>query len=372
MQLYLDNAATTHIKQEVLDEMIKAFEHYGNSEAKFYDVSELAKDDIRKARKKVADLVCAKPEEIVFTSGATEANNLVIKGSYYHSTKQKKKIIISSVEHSSVYDTCKYLEMQGLELVELKVDSTGMIDLNQLKDEIDENTILVSIILVNNEIGTIQDLKSIAKICENKNVSLHLDITQAVGKIEIDFYKSSAIKFMTFTAHKIYGPKGIGCLAIKTDQNGLKEEIVPLFHGGEQEDGFRAGTLSNELIVGFGKACEIAKNNLRTNQIKTRELEAILIEKLEQKFGDKFSINNNFDNRVHDILNVRLRSFNNLILLKAISPIVAASTGSACSVARPSRVLKNIGMSDLEISESIRLSLSPYMNKEDLKVIDLI
>ena len=370
MSLYLDNAATTKIKQEVLDEMIKSLEAYGNTEAKYYYVAEKAKENVKLARQRVAAIVGAKSEEIVFTSGATEANNLVIKGSVLQSKKPQKKVIISSIEHSSVYDTCKYLEAQGIELSVLDVDRTGMINLNQLRKEIDENTILVSIIFVNNEIGTIQDIDGITKICEEKKVPLHFDVTHGVGKIKIEFEKYPSLKFLTFTSHKIYGPKGIGCLVVKSDEIGVKQELVPLFHGGEQEDGIRAGTLSNELIVGFGKACEIAKDNMETNNQKILELEKILIAKLKNKFGDKLSINNNFDNRVHDILNVRIKSFNNMMLLKAISPLIAASTGSACSVSKPSRVLKSIGLSDLEISESIRLSMSPYLDINELKVID--
>ena len=370
MSLYLDNAATTKIKQEVLDEMIKSLEAYGNTEAKYYDVAEKAKENVKLARQRVAAIVGAKSEEIIFTSGATEANNLVIKGTVLQSKKQHKKVIISSIEHSSVYDTCKYLEMQGIEIVMLDVDRTGMINLNQLRNEIDDNTILVSIILVNNEIGTIQDIEEITKICEEKKVPLHFDVTQAVGKINIRFEEYPSLKFLTFTSHKIYGPKGVGCLVVKTDEIGVKQELVPLFHGGEQEDGIRAGTLSNELIVGFGKACEIARDNMEINNQKILELEKVLIDKLKNKFGDKLSINNDFDNRVHDILNVRIKSFNNMVLLKAISPLIAASTGSACSVSKPSRVLKSIGLSDLEISESIRLSMSPYMDVNELNVID--
>ena len=279
-------------------------------------------------------------------------------------------MIISSIEHSSVYDTCKYLESLGMELVELSVDRNGKVDLNQLKREIDSNTILVSIILVNNEIGTIQNIDKISEICDEKNVPLHFDITQGAGKIDVDFHKYNSVKFLTFTAHKIYGPKGIGCLVVKTDSNGIKQPLNPLLHGGEQEDGYRAGTLSNELIVGFGKACEIAKNNIIDNQVKILEIEKVLVNKLINKFGNKLIINNNFVDRTHDILNIRLKGYNNMVLLKAIAPIIAASTGSACSVTKPSRILKNIGLSDDEISESIRLSFSPYLDIKELDEID--
>ena len=368
--LYLDNAATTHIKKEVVDEMLNSLGAYGNTEAKFYDVAEKAKEKVKEARVKVAELVGANADEIIFTSGATEANNLVIKGSFLQSKKKVKKIIISSIEHSSVYDTCKYLESLGACIAEIKVNKFGLIDLKQLEKEIDDNTILVSIIMVNNEIGTIQNVNKISEICEKYNVPLHFDATQAAGKIDIDFHKNKGIKFLTFTSHKIYGPKGIGCLVSKVDSAGIKQPLTPLLHGGEQEDGFRAGTLSNELIVGFGKACEIAKANLLENQQKVKKIEKILIDKLKNKFGENFSINNDFNEKTHDILNVRIKPYNNMVLLKAISPIVAASTGSACSVSKPSRILKNIGLSDEIISQSIRLSFSPYLDLKDLDEID--
>lgn len=370
MTLYLDNAATTHICDEVLAEMKKSLDNYGNTEAKYYCFAENAKKDVALARQRIAQAVGCESDEVVFTSGATEANNLMLKG-IASANPQKKKIIISSIEHSSIKETCDYLASLGYIVVEVPVDRTGLIDLEFLNKEIDSDTLIVSIILVNNEIGTIQDIKAIDDICKKHKVLLHMDATQAIGKVAIDMSQYNSFKFLTFTAHKIYGPKGIGCLIIrKTD--GYKTKVIPLFHGGEQEEGYRAGTLSNELIVGFGKACELATIDIESDNRKLKELENVLVQKLQSKFGQYIKINNEFDNRIPGIINVQFVGQNNMILLQQMSPLVAASTGSACSVSKPSRVLKAIGLSDKEVSASIRFSLSKYQRIEDLNVLDLL
>lgn len=368
MPLYLDNAATTKISKEVLDEMITSLENFGNSESKYYSFAENAKKDISLARERISNSVGCDKDEVIFTSGATEANNLFIKGLAL-ANPDKKKIIISSIEHSSIYETCKYLETKGFQLVELNVDKKGLVDLEQLDREIDANTLFVSIIWVNNEIGTIQDINEIDKICSKHNVLFHSDATQAFGKVKIDLSNYNALKLLTFTSHKIYGPKGIGTLIIRKD-DGIKLKLEPLFHGGEQENNYRAGTLSNELIVGFGKACEIMHRNLEKNHFHMMELEKALIELLKNKFKDKLIINNDFKERVPGIINVQIKGLNNMILLKKLSPYIAASTGSACGVSKPSRVLKAIGLSEESIDSSIRLSLSHYQNIDELLIIN--
>jgi len=366
--LYLDNAATTPIAKEVLDEMIHSLSAYGNSEAKFYYAAEQAKKNISHARNQVAASVGCEDDEVIFTSGATEANNLVLKGLAL-SHPSKKKIIISSIEHSSINSPCDYLSQKGYQIVRIPVNREGKIDLERLEEEIDDNTLLVSIIWVNNEVGTIQDIKKIDDICFRKHVLFHSDATQAIGKVEINLSQYKALKFLTFTAHKIYGPKGIGTLIIrKTD--GCRTELTPLFHGGEQENSYRAGTLSNELIVGFGKACEMITSDIEGSNKKLKALEEDLIAKLKDKFGTRFILNNDFKDRIPGLLNCQIIGFNNMILLKKISPLISASTGSACSVSKPSHVLKAMGLKDSEISFSIRLSLSKYQKIEDLEVID--
>ena len=365
--LYLDNAATTHVCKEVLDEMIKSLQNYGNTEAKYYCYAEDAKQDVKLARERIANGVGCEPNEVIFTSGATEANNLFIKG-YAEAHPNKKRIIISSIEHSSIKETCDYMASIGYEIIEVPVYSNGLINLEYLESSIDCNTLFVSVILVNNEIGTIQNLKAINDICSKNNIILHTDATQAVGKVKIRMEDYDALKFMTFTAHKIYGPKGIGTLIVrKTD--GYRTELKPLFHGGEQEEGYRAGTLSNELIVGFGKAVELATTDIdRDNQI-LKELEYNLVNRLKDKFEKYIVINNDWTERIPGLINIQFKGQNNMLLLQKLSPYIAASTGSACSVSKPSRVLKAIGLSDEEISYSIRLSLSKYNLLDELNIM---
>lgn len=362
--LYLDNAATTKIDKRVLQEMLDVDCAYGNSEAKFYAPAEEAKKLISLARQRVANMVHATPEEVIFTSGATEANNLVLKGVYW-ANQNKQKIVISAIEHSSVYETCRFLESIGAKLVIIPVDKTGMLNLAELDRSLDDSTALVSIIHVNNEVGTIQDLRAINEICMKHSVKLHIDATQAVGKVPVCLQDFSALHYITFTAHKIYGPKGIGCLIRRMHD----ETMIPLLHGGEQEYGYRAGTLATELIVGFGKACEIAQMEFEENHEKLIKFEEIVLNKLRNKFGAKMEVNNSFANRVPGILNVHINGYNNMILLKAISSEIAASTGSACAVSKPSRILKNMGFDEKVINESIRISISPY---EDIKNFDCL
>jgi len=366
--LYLDNAATTHICKEVLDEMIASLNDYGNTEAKFYCYAEKAKENVKTARTRIAIGLGCEPDDIVFTSGATESNNLFIKGMAL-TYPNKKKIIISSIEHSSIRETAHYMEKFGYIVSEIPVDKDGKVNLLDLENEIDDNTLFVSIILVNNEIGTIQDIKSIDEICEKKNVILHMDATQAIGKFDIKMSEYRALKALTFTSHKIYGPKGIGALILKS-KDGIKFKLTPLFHGGEQENGYRAGTLSNELIVGFGKAVELSTKDIESDNKKLKLLEEVLLSKLKDKFGSRIKLNNDFNDRIPGLINLQFHGVNNMVLLQKISPYIAASTGSACSVSKPSHVLKSIGLSDDEISYSLRFSLSKYTHLEELDVID--
>lgn len=369
MPLYLDNAATTKIRDEVLLKMIDSLKSFGNSESKYYSFAEDAKKNIKDARLKISSSVGCEEDEVIFTSGATEANNLIIKG-FTEANPERKKIIISSIEHSSILKTAEYLSTKGYEIIKIPVDSNGLVDLKLLESTIDDKTLLVSIIWVNNEIGTIQNMKKIDEICFLKGVMLHSDATQALGKIDINLSQYKALRSITFTSHKIYGPKGIGALILRKDDNNIKIPLVPLFHGGEQENGYRAGTLSNELIVGFGEACRLITEDINKNQEKLLVLENKLKEKLISKFGSKIIINNDFKDRVYGLLNVQIKGFNNMLLLKNISHVLAASTGSACGVSTPSRVLKAIGLDNLSISQSIRLSISQFSEISDFDVID--
>lgn len=365
MTVYLDNAATTKIHPDVLEEMIDSLKDYGNSEGKFHLFSENAKQRINKARNIIANCIGVNSDEIIFTSGATEANNFVLKG-LIDVYPNKKKIIISSFEHSSIDSTANYLQKKGYEIVRVPVDKTGLIDLNFLEKSIDDNTILVSIMWVNNEIGTIQQMDRIDEICSKHAVFLHSDAVQALGKVHIDLNKYKALKSITISAHKIYGPKGIGALILKKDNDGIRYNLTPLLHGGDQEFGYRAGTLSNELIVGFGKACEIVCKDIDENCKILDELEISLLAELRKMFGEALFVNNDFTNRIPGLLNVQIVGINNMILLKKLSPFIAASNGSNCSITKPSRTLKAIGLNDMEINSSIRLSLSIFDSKSML------
>lgn len=368
--LYLDNAATTPICKEVLDEMLLSLKDFGNTESRYYCYAEKAKDNVKIARNRIAIGIGCEPNDVVFTSGATESNNLFIKGMAL-SYPNKKKIIISSIEHSSIRETAYYMEEFGYRVCEIPVNKEGKISLKELENTIDDDTLFVSIILVNNEIGTIQDAYAINEICNRKNVILHMDATQAIGKYEINMAEFKSLKALTFTSHKIYGPKGIGALILK-NEDGIKFKLTPLFHGGEQENGYRAGTLSNELIVGFGKAVELATMNIKSDNRKLKLLEEVMVSKLKKKFGNIIKINNDFPDRIPGLINLQFIGVNNMILLQNISQYIAASTGSACSVAKPSYVLKAIGLSDEEISYSLRFSLSKYMMEDELCVIDTL
>ena len=366
--LYLDNAATTHISNEVLEAMKKSLSNFGNTEAKYYCYAEDAKEDIKLARERIAIGLRCNSDEVIFTSGATEANNLFIQG-MVSAHPNKKRIIISSIEHSSIRETAYHFIEKGYEVIEIPVDKYGLIDTDFLDDAINENTLFVSIILVNNEIGTIQDLKKIDEICIKHKVKLHVDATQAIGKIEINMSLYKSLEYLTCTSHKIYGPKGIGTLIVRK-KDGIRNDLKPIIFGGEQEDGYRPGTLSNLLIVGFGKAFEIATCNIEEDNKKLFNLEKVFIDKLKKKFGDLIIVNNNHKYRVPGILNIQFKGINNMILLKKLSPYIAASNGSACSISKPSHVLKAIGLTDDEISNSIRFSFSKYIDIEDLNIVD--
>lgn len=350
--LYFDNSATTKVLKEVLDEMLPYFSIiYGNPEAKFYSQAIDAKDAVELSRKRVSTLLRCMNNEIIFNSGATEGNNTVLK-CVAEDFQNESEIITTKIEHSSILEVCKYLEKKGNKLEYLTVDNHGKINVEELDGKINENTKLVSIAWVNSEIGTIQDIEKISKICKDKKVLLHIDATQAVGKIKIDLSKNKGISFLTFSAHKIGGPKGVGVLFKRNEV-----KLQPLIHGGEQEYGLRGGTVNVPGIVGCGKACELIYKNFETynNQIKKNSnlIKSLLI----KKFGNQIVINNDFIDVIPSIINVRFIGINNVVLLHAISPYAAASTGSACSNTKPSYVLKEIGLNDKEISESIRLSI---------------
>ena len=377
--IYFDNSATSPIDEEVLDAMLPYLkEEFGNPSSKYYSKAVHALNAVEDARESVAKLLGAKPEEIVFTAGATESTNFIIKGymdyrRYYGDGKNH--VITSVAEHKATLNTCKYLAGEiysnndptvslfgekkkvdrGYEASFVPISRDGEILAEDVNKEIKDNTALVSAIYVNNEIGTISDIKSIAQVCREKNVAFHSDLTQAIGKIEIDVHQLG-LDYASCSAHKIYGPKGVGAAFLKNDDYGI-QPITAFMHGGEQEFGVRAGTLAVHNIVGFGKAAEIAANDLKKNEKRINKLDKILVGELEKmseiSLPGIISVIVNKDN------------FNNERFLKEISDSMALSSGSACSAGEPSYVIDSIGLRD-KVSKVLRISLSKYTTEEEI------
>lgn len=369
--LYLDNSATTKVLPEVFDEMIPYIsEYYGNPNSKYYGQALKSQDAVSLSRERTSEFLNCRPDEIIFTSGSTESNNLILKG-YTHANKDKgKHIIVSSVEHSCIMNTAKFLEENGFEVSYLPVDKNGFVDVKELKKAIRPDTILVSIMWANNELGSINDIKALSDLCHKNNIAFHTDATQYAGKGKIDLELYNNVDFLSLSAHKFYGPKGVGLLFIRKDSNGLYPKLTPLIHGGEQEFGFRSGTLAVHQIVGLGKAAEIANLELEKNLDLLKEYENQFIKRMKEVFGDKIIINNDFENRIPGMVSIRIKGYNNQLFLKNASSVISASTGSACSNSKPSYVLKQCGYSDDEIRETIRFSLSAYGEYDNFKEIE--
>jgi len=369
--LYLDNSATTRIDPLVVQAMLPYLqEEFGNPSSKYYTLAENAKRAVKNARYQVALLLGCEEDEIIFTSGATESNNMVLKGVADYYRDKGNHIITTKVEHPSVLETCEYLERKGFRISYLDVDSYGRIFLEQLEEKIrEEKPILVSVIWGNNEIGSLNNIQEIAQICSTYDVFFHTDATQVIGKIPISLQDLPGIRFLSMSAHKIYGPKGIGVCVIRKETSTVTTKITPLLHGGGQENGYRSGTLAVHNIVGLGKAAELALERVFENQAKLLELEQYLVSILRAKFGNQVQFHNDFSNKIPGILSVRfVGSKNNEILIKQLAPFMALSTGSACSSGKPSHVLQAIGKSPTEIAQTIRISLAPTTTKEELDI----
>lgn len=361
-QIYLDNAATTRVDDAVLKEMTPYFnEKYGNASS-VHVFGQQAKEALEKSRKIIAKAINAKPSEIVFTSGGTESNNFAIKGLYYSNYPNKNHIIITKIEHDCILNTCRWLESKDAKVTYLNVDGDGFINLKEIEKAITDKTFLVSIIHGNNEIGTIQDLKEIGKICKKKGVLFHTDACQSFTKVPIDVKKMN-IDLMTLNGHKIHGPKGVGALYIL---EGIK--IDPLLHGGGHERSFRSGTENVSGIVGFAKAVEIADNK---NVKKMEELRDYFISKALKI--EKVRLNGPAGkNRLCNNINLCIEGVEGEALGGYLeNDEIYTSTGSACSshTGAKSHVLKAIGRSDKEIASSIRISISKYTTKEDLDFV---
>lgn len=359
--IYFDNAATTQIDDIVINEMCRVLsEIYGNPSGKYYEQAEKARLLVEESRNIVAEFLNVNSDEIIFNSGASEGNNHVLKGVAL--SNKNAHIITTKVEHNSTLNACKDLEELGTKITFLDVNEYGVIDLEDLENSINSETKLISIIWANNEIGSLNNIEKISEICKKHDIFLHVDATQAIGKIKIDLKKIN-VDFLTFSAHKIYGPKGVGILFMKRDSYGLFPEIKPLISG-SQEDDQRGGTLSIHNIAGVGKAVEIIKNSLNHNIEHLNELEKYLVDNL-RALNISF---NGYDqhNKVPGIVNIQLPGINNEIFLRENGKKFALSTGSACSLNKPSHVLEEIGLNKFQVRNSLRISLGKNNKKEEI------
>ncbi|MBN1644499.1 cysteine desulfurase [Candidatus Woesearchaeota archaeon] len=357
-KVYLDNAATTKMADEVVKAMNPYFsDKFGNASC-LHSFGQEARDAVENARKIIADKINAEPEEIIFTSGGSESNNLAIKGIAYELKGRGNHIITSKFEHPAVLNVSKELEKQGFKISYLNVSRDGFIDLEQLKQSITKQTILVSLMHANNEIGTVQDIEKIGRICKEQNVLFHTDAVQSFAKVGIDVKKAN-LSLASFSAHKLHGPKGIGALYVKKGIT-IKKQI----HGGSQEFNQRAGTENVSGIVGFAKAVELMKEKdiEKMNTLRDYFIEELL------KF-DGTSLNGSKENRLCNNISVSFKNVEGESVLLALDDKgIAVSTSSACTSAKlePSHVLKAIGLKPEDSHGTIRFTLSKYTSKDDV------
>jgi cysteine desulfurase len=357
--IYFDNAATTKTDEKVVKEMLPYFtEKYGNASS-VHMAGQEAKATLELSRKTIAKAINAKSHEIYFTSGGTESNNLALKGLFFSNYPEKNHIITTKIEHDCVLNSCKWLEKQGAKITFLNVDKDGFVNLEELKKAITEKTILISVIHGNNEIGTIQDLEKIGKICKEKNVLFHADACQSFTKTELDVKKQN-IDLVTLNSHKIHGPKGVGALYIR---EGIK--ITPIMHGGGHERKIRSGTENIPGIVGFAKAVDIAnkKDIEHMTKLRNKIIEGILKIPNTRLNGDK-------EKRLCNNINISFRNIEGESIggyLETYSIFI--STGSACAShsLEPSHVLLSLGLSPLEANSSVRISISKYTTEQEVE-----
>jgi cysteine desulfurase len=369
--IYLDNNATTPCDPRVVDTMVPFFyEKHGNAASRSHQFGWEAEDAVDYAREQIAKLIGAEDKEIIFTSGATESNNLALKGVFEMYAKKGNHIITAETEHKCILDTCKHIEKMGGEVTYLQVQEDGRIDLTEFEAAIRPATILASFMWANNETGVLQPMREIAAICEKHGVLLHSDATQAVGKIKVH-PREVGIHLMSFTAHKMYGPKGVGALYVSRKNPRVK--VTAQIDGGGHERGMRSGTLNVPGIVGFGKAAEIALQEMDQDmarlQVMRDRLEAALTQLEETK------VNGNIEHRMPHVSNISFKHVEGEGLMMTFNQNVAVSSGSACTSAslEPSYVLVGMGLGDDLAHSSIRFSLGRFTTDEDVDMaIDLV
>jgi len=360
LPIYLDNNATTPLDPRVLQEMMPFLqEHFGNPASTTHAYGWVAEEAVNLARERIALSIGANPEEIIFTSGATESDNLAILGMI----RPGDHLIVSSVEHKAVLDPARFLQACGVEVTFLGVDQYGQVDPHDVEQAIKRNTKLISIMLANNEVGTINPIRDISEIAHTYNIVMHTDATQALGKIPVSV-QELGIDLMSLSAHKCYGPKGIGALYIRKS---IRHKLQPIIRGGGHEKGLRSGTLNVPGIVGFGKAAEIASDNVLEEKLRLQRMRDLLWEKLSHSLTD-IKMNGHPIYRLPNTLNVTFKGISASELLAELSG-VAASSGSACTSAHPepSHVLLAMGIGEEEAKSTIRFSLGRFNTEREIE-----
>ena len=364
-QVYLDNQATTPLDPKVFSAMEPWFtEKFGNAASRNHTYGWEAEEAVEIARESVAATIGALPKEIIFTSGATEANNIALQGAAKSYQDQRKHIITVKTEHKAVMDVCQHLSKDGFDITYLPVYKDGILDVNKFEDAIRDDTILASVMHVNNEIGVIQPIKELGAICKNKGIIFHVDAAQSMGKLSINV-DDMGIDLLSISAHKLYGPKGVGGLYIR--RKNPRVQLQPIMFGGGHERGIRSGTLPVPNIVGLGKACDIAadvmiEENLRISQLRDTLLKGIRAE------NPNASINGSMEHRIAGNLNMSFPGANNEAIIAAV-PDIAISSGSACttSTMEPSHVLLALGMSKEEAYSSLRFGIGRFNTEKDVE-----
>ena len=365
-KIYLDNNSTTQVDPNVLEKMLPYFNiKYGNASSQSHPFGWEAQAANDIAREQISQLINCNSEEIIFTSGATESNNLAINGFYKNNKFKGSNIITSSIEHKAVLDVCDKINSVDNPIVFIKPDNKGIVDIKKIKESINTKTILVSIMHANNEIGSIQPLKEIGKLCKKNNIIFHVDAAQSLGKIEVDVADMN-IDLLSISGHKIYGPKGIGALYIKTSSP--KINLEPIIVGGGQEKNYRSGTMPTPLIVGFGEACKICFSKMKEDNTCINEMSNTLINNILKAFPDT-KLNGSKRKRIPGNINLSFPFLNGMSIIRSM-PKIAVSSGSACnsSSTKPSHVLTQIGLSKLDANSTIRIGIGRFNKNSDITI----
>lgn len=362
--IYFDYAATTPVDPRVaqkMSECLLAEGNFGNPASRSHKFGWEAEEAVEIARRQIADLIHADPREIVWTSGATESDNLAIKGIAHFYKTRGQHIITSKIEHKAVLDTCRHLEREGFEVTYLEPGADGIIEPKQVEEAIREDTTLVSIMHVNNEIGVINDIAAIGEVCRAKKVFFHVDAAQSAGKVDINL-EEMKVDLMAFSGHKIYGPKGVGVLYVRRKP---RVRLEAQMHGGGHERGMRSGTLATHQLVGMGEAFRIAKDEMAEEQVRLTALRKRLWEGLSDM--EEVHINGSYDHRAPGFLNVSFNFVEGESLIMSLSDL-AVSSGSACTSAslEPSYVLRALGLNDEMAHSSLRFSVGRFTSEEDI------